>query len=148
VQAILLALLASSQARADQLPSGAVSLSAGELFSMYAGMTQSWPESSAGWYFSPDRKFAALGSGDETYAHGRWWITNSGKLCINVTWRWGRGADARNQERRCWGHAKVGQEVWKEYDGEWYEWPGEDELLRPGYTHAAEVKARAQRHGP
>jgi Protein of unknown function (DUF995) len=144
---VLLALLGSSQAEADQLPSGAVLLTPAELFSMYAGMTRQAKEGVGGYYFSPDRRLAVLSTG-KSYGYGRWWITTSGKVCMRVTWRWGRGAGAASSEEYCMGHAKVGRRIWKEYDGEWYEWTGnESKRFSPGYKYQEQVNARAQLYG-
>ena len=147
VQAILLVSLGISQVRADQLPDGAAPLSPGELFSMYAGMTQQVSEGTGGYYFSPDRRLAALSTG-RSYGYGTWWITDSGRVCMRVTWRWGRQADARSTEQYCSGHAKVGRTIWKEYDGEWYVWTGnESKRFSPGYKYQEAINARAQLYG-
>jgi hypothetical protein len=144
---VLLALLGSSHAEADPPPKGAVMLTPGEVFSMYAGMTRQAKEGVGGYYFSPDRRLAVLSTG-KSYGYGRWWITSSGKVCMRVTWKWGRGADAASSEESCSGHAKLARMIWKEYDGKWYEWTGnESKRFSPGYRFQEHVNARAQLYG-
>lgn len=138
---------AAESSRADKLPAGAKPLTPGELQKIYSGMTLSWRDGPGGWYFSPDGKLSALAKGS-VYAYGKWWLTKSGQVCVKATWRWKKASSARSVKNSCWAHAKVGRTIWKESDGKWYKWTGnESQLFSKGYKYQKQVNALYKKYG-
>jgi hypothetical protein len=112
---------------------------------LYGGKTQQWKEGIGGYYFAPDRKLTGYSSRKvQTYAVGRWYITNSGEVCVVARWVWGKGAQDRGQmEKSCWEHRKFGSQIWKN-DGGWYQWNrsgGEASRFIDGYKYYDQITA-------
>jgi Protein of unknown function (DUF995) len=95
-------------------------LTAFELLQLYQGRSWLWGDGAG--YFSPEqRRFtAATGKGSTASSgEGRWFITDSGKLCFKATWVTNDGS---TPVRTCFSHRKKGTDVYqkREPDGEWY----------------------------
>src|SRR5262245_57747377 len=91
-----------------------------ELLRLYQGRSWLWGDGAG--YFSPEqRRFtAATGKGSTASSgEGRWFITDTGKLCFTATWV---TKDGSTPARTCFSHRKQGDDVYqkREPDGEWY----------------------------
>jgi hypothetical protein len=108
---------------AGPVPDGAEPVPPQELYELYAGRTQVWPDKGGGIYFAPNMTINALGD-SLSYGAGNWSVTPRGRLCVDITWRWGRGSGDRSAYEECWRHVKRGNRIYKSYDGEWLQWNG------------------------
>lgn len=116
----LAALLATPARAADNPPTGAVPLTAPELYMLYAGKTWVWPNGGGG-YTASDRSFvgAAIDGQTQSYADGRWLVTNSGQLCWRATWHGSAGAAPA---RTCFDHMQKAGVIYQRSlpKGNWY----------------------------
>lgn len=138
----------ASLSNAASLPAGGVPLSAAELYDMYRGKTQAWPEGAGGWYFGTDRRLSAYASKPPgSYAVGKWYITESGKVCVVARWIWAKGSQGKGpNQKTCWAHQKVGSQIWKlnPKTKAWYQWNasgGESATFVAGYKFSEQVTA-------
>jgi UDPglucose 6-dehydrogenase len=107
-------------AQADDLPAGAVALTAPELLALYGGKTWKWGEGGA--FFEKElRSFKARTVNDTggSTALGRWRITDAGELCIIADWM---TATSTSPAVTCWNHAQVRGDIYQRKlpDGSWY----------------------------
>ncbi|TIX90856.1 DUF995 domain-containing protein [Rhizobium sp. P44RR-XXIV] len=70
-----------------KLPEGARPMTANELYILYRDKTWSWPDG-AGRTQDADRRFSAWvdGAKGQSWAEGRWTVTDAGRLCFNAIW--------------------------------------------------------------
>lgn len=127
VGSFLLALLATTVSNAAdavvRTPEEALeprSLTNGELYDIYANRTWIW-EDGAGHFEVAGRRFTAFTkSGREgSYAYGRWFLTNRGRVCFRATWF---AADGNAEAVTCFEHKTDGNTISQRRlpDGEWY----------------------------
>ena len=145
----------ASASAAASLPADAVPMTPAELDEMYSGKTQAWPEDAGGWFFAKDRRLSAYASKPpQSYAMGKWYITNSGKVCVVARWVWAKGKKGRGPfQTTCWAHRKIGSQIWKENPKKhaWYEWNangGESSTFITGYKFFDQVTALNAQFGP
>jgi len=130
---------------AAPLPAEAVPMSPDELSELYRGKTQLWREGIGGYFYASDNKLAGYSRKRvETYAVGRWYVTDAGEVCVVERWIWGPGRQGRGpMKRTCWEHRKFGGQIWK-YDNGWYQWnraDGEASRFIKGYKYYDQVMA-------
>ena len=135
-------------------PAGAVPMTPDQLLEMYSGKTQAWPDGAGGWFFAKDRRLSGYASKPPgSYAVGKWYITDSGKVCVRVKWVWAKGKNGHGPfETTCWAHQKVGSQIWKENPKKknWYEWNasgGESSTFITGYKFFDQVAALHAKYG-
>ena len=116
-----LASVGAAFAQDDDLPAGAVALTAPELHALYGDKTWKWGEGGA--FFERElRSFKARtvkAAGGGSTALGRWRITDAGELCIIADWM---TATATSSAVTCWDHAQVKGDVYQRKlpNGVWY----------------------------
>lgn len=91
-----------------------------ELFDLYHNRSWIWNDGS-GYFSSKNRRFiASTGRGQTaSYAEGRWFLTDPGKLCFKADWHTAKGAAPA---LTCFSHREKGGTVYqrREPDGQWY----------------------------
>lgn len=106
VLAIILGLTAGTSAAnaatTTQLPEGARPMTAAELYMLYHGKSWRWPDG-AGRMLSNDRQFSAWvdGTSGQSWAEGRWTVTDAGRLCFDATWH---AANGQFPAKTCFVH--------------------------------------------
>ncbi|MDX8480370.1 DUF995 domain-containing protein [Mesorhizobium sp. VK24D] len=92
-----------------------------ELQLLYADRTWNWKNGAA--YFSLDRRLQAWTAGQDksAVAEGRWLVTDTGKMCMELAWR--SKTYTTKPQRTCYSHRiESGNiEQRKDPDGEWYD---------------------------
>ncbi|MDX8517241.1 DUF995 domain-containing protein [Mesorhizobium dulcispinae] len=92
-----------------------------ELQLLYADRTWNWKNGAA--YFGLDRRLQAWTAGQDkaAVAEGRWLVTDTGKMCMELAWR--SKTYATKPQRTCYSHRiESGNiEQRKDPDGEWYD---------------------------
>ena len=127
IAAVALALLATTAVNAadviGQAPEPAAesrSLTTGELYDIYANRTWIW-EDGAGYFEVAGRRFTAFTKSGRkgSYADGRWFLTNPGRVCFRATWF---AADGNAEAVTCFEHKTDGNTISQRRlpDGEWY----------------------------
>jgi len=145
----LAATISAQTALADPPPRDSEVMSADAVAEIYAGKTQRFTEQVGGYYFEPGGALGALG-GDDTFGYGRWWVENGGSLCIRITWRWAEDGDARRTDEDCWAHRTLGRLVFKQYNGNWYQFSGpqnESGTLVDGYRYWPQISELRAQYG-
>jgi hypothetical protein len=98
----------------------AAPLTTDELVELYHGRSWLWKDG-AGYFSAKQRRFTAWSreGGSPSYADGRWFVTDRGKLCFKAKWHAKSGAASA---LTCFSHRKKGGTVFqkREPDGEWY----------------------------
>ena len=111
--------IGAAAASARPVEAGTRSLSSGEVYQLYANRSWIWKEGAG--YFAPKRTFTAWSrEGDKpSYAQGRWYITERGKLCFRAEWH---AADGSAPATTCFSHREKKGVIYqrREPDGEWY----------------------------
>lgn len=103
-----------------KLAMAASPMKAAALEKLYAGRTWKWK--TGGGFFSTDRKrfvgWAGRGIG-RSYGEGRWYATDSGKLCLQAIWS---GLDGRGGAIKCFLHREKNGVVYQKpsLGGKWY----------------------------
>jgi len=91
-----------------------------ELQLLYADRTWNWADGAA--YFAKDRSLRAWSQGKDTASvgEGRWLVTNTGKMCMDLAWR-GKTYSSKLQ-RTCYSHRIEGGKIEQRKDpnGQWY----------------------------
>ncbi len=92
-----------------------------ELQLLYADRTWNWKNGAA--YFGLDRRLQAWTAGQDkpAVAEGRWLLTDTGKMCMELAWR--SKTYTTKPQRTCYSHRiESGNiEQRKDPDGEWYD---------------------------
>ncbi|TIV98729.1 MAG: DUF995 domain-containing protein [Mesorhizobium sp.] len=92
-----------------------------ELQLLYADRTWNWKNGAA--YFGLDRRLQAWTAGENkpAVAEGRWLLTDTGKMCMELAWR--SKTYTTKPQRTCYSHriesGKIEQR--KDPDGQWYD---------------------------
>ena len=112
--------IGAAAAPAHTVEAGTKSLSSGEVYQLYANRSWIWKEG-AGYFAAKKRTFTAWSrEGDKpSYAQGRWFITEPGKLCFRADWH---AADGSAPATTCFSHSEKKGLIYqrREPDGEWY----------------------------
>jgi hypothetical protein len=110
----------AAQPKTSGAAQSAAPLTTDELVKLYHGRSWLWKDG-AGYFSAKQRRFTAWSreSGSPSYADGRWFVTNPGKLCFKAKWHAREGAASA---LTCFSHRKKGRVVFqkREPDGEWY----------------------------
>jgi len=110
--------MAHAQADLRKQAMAAPPMTVNQLLAAYGGKTWQW-KSGGGYYQNKERRYlAATESG--SYAQGRWYLTEPGKICMRATWR---GNYRPVEKSECFSHriddkGQIFQR--KEPDGKWY----------------------------
>lgn len=92
-----------------------------ELQLLYSDRTWNWKNGAA--YFGLDRRLQAWTAGQDkpAVAEGRWLVTDTGKMCMELAWR--SKTYTTKPQRTCYSHRiESGNiEQRKDPDGEWYD---------------------------
>ncbi|RUT34821.1 DUF995 domain-containing protein [Arsenicitalea aurantiaca] len=116
--ALAISALPAQSATLAEAVAKAKPMNAGELYELYAGKTWRWGDGGA--YFAADRTFTAIATEDGTpsIAEGRWRITDTGRMCLEATWRFKGGA---SPAVTCFQHRSGGRAVFQlaEPGGNW-----------------------------
>jgi len=111
---------AAPAATDTKLPEGARLMTAAELYSLYRGKTWRWPDG-AGRMEGTDRRFSAWvdGTGGQSWAEGRWVVTDTGRLCLNAIWH---AASGQFPAQTCFLHRIYDGTIYqkKEVGGAWF----------------------------
>ena len=111
---------AAAQSKVSLAAKSATPLTTEELFQLYSNRSWIWKDG-AGYFPSKQRRFiSATGRGRAgSYAVGRWFLTDPGKLCFKAKWY---AKDGAASAQTCFSHRKKGGLVFqkREPDGEWY----------------------------
>ncbi|MGO6938131.1 DUF995 domain-containing protein [Rhizobium johnstonii] len=95
-------------------------MSSAEIYRLYNQNTWMW-KAGAGYFSAKARRFTAWSreNGSPSFGMGRWFITESGKLCFNADWHAKTGTATAIT---CFSHRKKGGLIYqkREPDGEWY----------------------------
>ncbi|SFU20379.1 DUF995 domain-containing protein [Mesorhizobium sp. YR577] len=95
-------------------------LSTQEVYRLYANRSWMWKDGS-GYFPAKERRFvASTGNGSKgSYAVGRWFITDPGKLCFDAKWY---AKDGASSALTCFSHREKNGVVFqkREPDGDWY----------------------------
>ncbi|MGG6896699.1 MULTISPECIES: DUF995 domain-containing protein [Rhizobium] len=122
--AIVLGLATGSNAAtagtANKVPNGARPMTAVELYTLYRDKTWRWADG-AGRMQNIDRRFSAWvdGSGGQSWAEGRWAVTDTGRLCLDATWH---AANGQFPAQTCFEHRILGGTIYqkRETGGTWF----------------------------
>lgn len=110
----------AAQGKPNVTANGAVPLTTDELYGLYSNRSWLWSDGS-GYFPAKQRRFiASTGEGSKgSYAVGRWFITDPGKLCFRAKWYAKSGAASA---LTCFSHRKKDGVVFqkREPDGDWY----------------------------
>lgn len=93
----------TAAAAADtKLPEGTRLMTAFELYTLYRDKTWQWPDG-AGRMQNTDRRFSAWvdGTGGQSWAEGRWTVTDTGRLCFEAAWH---ATNGRFPAKTCFIH--------------------------------------------
>ncbi|AZN98272.1 DUF995 domain-containing protein [Mesorhizobium sp. M9A.F.Ca.ET.002.03.1.2] len=111
---------AATQSKTSIAAESGTPLTTEELFRLYSNRSWIW-KNGAGYFSAKQRRFiAATGRGSAgSLGVGRWFLTDSGKLCFWAEWYAKSGV---SPALTCFRHRKKGGVVFqrKEPDGEWY----------------------------
>jgi hypothetical protein len=112
--------LASSAEAVAPRRAPATSLSPRQVEQLYRDRTWLWKDGAG--YFAPDGSFVAWSGSrppNASYARGRWYAADPGRICFEATWHAGSGTNARTT---CFGHRMLGRTIQqrKEPSGPWY----------------------------
>jgi hypothetical protein len=122
--AIVLGLAAESDAAlvaaTTKLPDGARPMTAAELYMLYHDKSWRWPDG-AGRMQNAERRFSAWvdGTGGQSWAEGRWLVTDTGRLCFDATWH---AAGGQFPAKTCFVHRILDGTIYqkREADGAWF----------------------------
>lgn len=109
----------ATAARASEQP-GTRPMMAFEIYNLYKNKSWQWDDG-AGHMTDAGRQFSAWADGEkgESWAEGRWVISETGLLCFNATWHSKQGSfPAKSCFSHRVGHGTIYQK--REPDGEWY----------------------------
>jgi hypothetical protein len=102
------------------LPSDARPMTAFELYKLYKNKSWRW-EDGAGLMQGTDRKFSAWTNNekDQSWAEGRWVITDTGLMCLKATWHTKEGAFPA---KSCFSHRIASGAIYQKHEpnGGWY----------------------------
>lgn len=111
---------AATAATDTKLPEGARLMTAAELYILYRGKTWRWPDG-AGRMQGTDRRFSAWvdGTGGQSWAEGRWVVTDTGRLCFNAIWH---AANGQFPAKTCFLHRTYDGAIYqkREAGGAWF----------------------------
>ncbi len=110
---------AAASVQASEQP-GTRPMMAFEIYNLYKNRSWQW-DNGAGHMTDEGRQFTAWSDGQtgESWAEGRWVITDTGLLCLKATWHSKQGAFPA---KTCFSH-RIGEGTIyqkREPDGEWY----------------------------
>ncbi|NZD49165.1 DUF995 domain-containing protein [Rhizobium leguminosarum] len=95
-------------------------MSSAEIYRLYNQNSWMW-KAGAGYFSAKARRFTAWSreNGSPSFGTGRWFITESGKLCFNADWHAKTGTATAIT---CFSHRKKGGLIYqkREPDGQWY----------------------------
>ncbi|CAN7700621.1 DUF995 domain-containing protein [Rhizobium rhizogenes] len=121
--AIAFGLAASSNAAAKvdvKLPTSARPMTAGELYVFYRDKTWQWADG-AGRMQDADRRFFAWvdGAGGQSWAEGRWTVTDTGRLCFVAAWH---ATNGKFPAKTCFVHQISNGTIYqrREPNGAWF----------------------------
>lgn len=104
----------------SEVPSEARTMTAVEIHELYRNKSWQW-EHGAGQMKDVGRQFSAWAEGEkgESWAEGRWVITNTGRMCLDAVWHMDNG---RVPAKTCFSHMIDDGTVYqkREPDGGWY----------------------------
>ncbi|ACM29076.1 DUF995 domain-containing protein [Agrobacterium rhizogenes] len=117
-------LAASSNAAAAKvdvkLPTSARPMTAGELYVLYRDKTWQWSDG-AGRMQDADRRFFAWidGAGGQSWAEGRWTVTDTGRLCFVAAWH---ATNGKFPAKTCFVHQISNGTIYQRHepDGSWF----------------------------
>lgn len=102
------------------LPDGARPMTAVELYTLYHDKSWRWPDG-AGRMQNIDRRFSAWvdGTGGQSWAEGRWAVTDNGRLCLDATWH---AANGQFPAKTCFVHRILDGTIYqkRETGGTWF----------------------------
>jgi len=102
------------------LPDGARPMTAVELYTLYHDKSWRWPDG-AGRMQNIDRRFSAWvdGTGGQSWAEGRWAVTDNGRLCLDATWHAAKG---QFPAKTCFVHRILDGTIYqkRETGGTWF----------------------------
>ncbi|MFS8048011.1 DUF995 domain-containing protein [Rhizobium sp. BR 314] len=102
------------------LPDGARPMTAVELYTLYHDKSWRWPDG-AGRMENIDRRFSAWvdGTGGQSWAEGRWAVTDNGRLCLDATWH---AANGQFPAKTCFVHRILDGTIYqkRETGGTWF----------------------------
>jgi hypothetical protein len=111
---------AAALSKTNVAAESAAPLTTEEVYQLYSNRSWLWNDGS-GYFPAKQRRFIAwTGRGSTgSYAVGRWFLTDPGKLCFKAKWHAKSGATSA---LTCFSHRKKGGVVFqkREPDGEWY----------------------------
>ncbi|ASW10357.1 DUF995 domain-containing protein [Rhizobium sp. 11515TR] len=122
--AIVLGLAAGSNAAlaatTTKVPDGARPMTAVELYMLYHDKSWRWPDG-AGRMQNTGRRFSAWvdGTGGQSWAEGRWAVTDTGRLCLEATWH---AANGQFPAKTCFIHRILDGTIYqkRETGGAWF----------------------------
>ncbi|WP_287246281.1 DUF995 domain-containing protein [Mesorhizobium sp.] len=110
----------ASSSQVSVLPEGARRMTAGEIYDLYRDKSWQW-DSGAGRMVGANRHFSAWTDGEtgQSWAEGRWIITETGWMCLNATWHSEQGVFPA---KTCFSHRIDNGTIYqkREPGGEWY----------------------------
>ncbi|MBB6489144.1 DUF995 domain-containing protein [Rhizobium lusitanum] len=102
------------------LPDGARPMTAVELYTLYHDKSWRWPDG-AGRMENIDRRFSAWvdGTGGQSWAEGRWAVTDNGRLCLDATWH---ATNGQFPAKTCFVHRILDGTIYqkRETGGTWF----------------------------
>ncbi|MBN8954891.1 MULTISPECIES: DUF995 domain-containing protein [unclassified Rhizobium] len=111
---------ATAAATTIKVPDGARPMTANELYMLYHDKSWRWPDG-AGRMQNADRRFSAWvdGTGGQSWAEGRWAVTDTGLLCLNATWH---AANGQFPAKTCFIHRILDGTIYqkRETGGAWF----------------------------
>ena len=113
---------------ADPKPRGAKAADGQTIANMYVGQTQTWKRCRGGIYYGgggQSQAFCHIEGDKPNVGFGKWTVTSKGKVCADMQWHWGKGAEnsKQNDKPDCIHHIvdKEGQ-IWRRWndDKDWW----------------------------
>ena len=108
----ILALMATTPALADPKPKNSTPADPKVIHKIYNGNTWEWRTGAS--YWGKKGVFQATWKG-ESYADGKWYVTNKGTLCYDAVWTFkDDGVVQTEQLENCWQHVvDADGQLWK-----------------------------------
>lgn len=111
---------AAIAAATTKVPDGARPMTAAELYMLYHGKSWRWPDG-AGRMQNNDRRFSAWvdGTSGQSWAEGRWTVSDAGRLCFDATWH---ATNGQFPAKTCFVHRIYDGTIYqkRETGGEWF----------------------------
>lgn len=102
-----------------KLPKDARPMTAVELYTLYRDKSWQWPNG-AGRMQDADRRFSAWvdGTGGQSWAEGRWRVTDTGRMCFDAAWH---ATNGRFPAKTCFVHRIYDGTIYqkREAGGDW-----------------------------